>query len=139
MEKTSRLSRFFKFFWLVADEGKFNKEWDQLLKQLILNGKITAIDKYSVEFNNKYTVWIENHPWSSGGLYRVTGYEKTGNPFKNIFECSKPTKILLEDKINEYLRDGKKTILEKQIELDIQNMQIFHKVDYPFKVSLTNE
>lgn len=95
MTTTSKLSRLLKFFWLNDDRHPFMKEWDELLQLLIKYGKITKLDNYTVTFDDKYTVWISNHPYASGHLYKLNG-----TSVENQFNCSKNTRILLEDFIN---------------------------------------
>lgn len=95
MTTTSKRSRLLKFFWLTDDSYTFLKEWDELLQLLIKYGKITKIDNFTATFNDKYTVWISNHPYASGQLYQLNG-----TSLVEKFNCSKSTRILLEDFIN---------------------------------------
>jgi len=92
MTKTNKLDRLFKCFWLIDKPP--HKNWDILLNKLIDKGNVTHIDNYCVTFDDKYDVWITNHPYSSGNLYS----NKIGIVSKP--HCSKSTKIRLEDFVN---------------------------------------
>ena len=123
MTKTSKLSRLFKFFWLNDTRANrlFLKEWDELLKLLIKQGNVTEINDYVVTFDNKYGVWISNHPVASGHLYTLDGEYCATH-----YCCSKGTRILLEDFINSLpKRDKIITIIEE----DIQNLK--ENKDFP--------
>jgi hypothetical protein len=93
MKKTNKLERFFKFLWL-GSEDRPNLDWDILLNKLIDKGNVTHIDDYCVTFDDKYSVWIANHPYASGHLHK----NKVG--IKSKPHCSKKTKIRLEDFVN---------------------------------------
>lgn len=93
MVKTSKLSRLFKFCWLNNDKAP-HKNWDILLNKLIDKGNVTHIDQYCVTFDDKYDVWIVNHPYSSGNLYA----NKVG--IKSKPHCKMSTRIRLEDFVN---------------------------------------
>lgn len=102
MKKTSKLSRLFKFFWLF--DGPPNKIWDAKLNELMDSGKITKWSSYTITFNDKIEVWIENHPYASGAMV---------SPLSNI-HCSKKTKIRLEDYVNKFLEEK---LIERMKEL----------------------
>jgi hypothetical protein len=103
MNKTSKLSRFFSFLWLKA--GDTNPTWDSLLNQLMDVGEVTDINEHTITFDNKYVVWIENHPYASGSLYKIKG-EYHGTPTGSYsIHCSTKTKIRLEDYVNEHFTD----------------------------------
>lgn len=92
MKKTNKRERFFKFLWLSGETPNVN--WDALLNKLIDKGNVTHLNDYYVTFDDKYDVWITNHPYSSGRLYA----NKVG--IKSQPHCSKKTKIRLEDFVN---------------------------------------
>lgn len=119
MKKTSKLSRFFKFLWMESDDYPFCQEWDDLLNALIDKGKISAVGAYTATFNDKYVVWIENHPYASGQFYYVKENEKLARP-KSQLACSKATKIRLEDCVNGFLEEqrNKPTPLIEEIKND---------------------
>jgi len=90
MKKTSKFSRFFKFMWLQHKPA--DEKWDKLLNLLIDKSKVTHMDDYTITFDNKFVVWISNHPFSSGKLYECKGEHTSSR-----CHCSKKTKIKLED------------------------------------------
>ena len=92
MKKTSKFSRLFKFCWMSMETP--NKNWDILLNKLIDKGNVTDIDHYCVTFDDKYAVWITNHPYSSGNLHS----NKVG--IKSTPHCKMSTRIRLEDFVN---------------------------------------
>ncbi len=94
MKKTSKLSRLLRCFWLYDKEP--NEEWDTLLNLLMDKAKVTDIGDYTITFDNKFTVWIANHPFASGSSYNSYSTER--------FHCTKATKIRLEDFVNDYLK-----------------------------------
>ena len=91
MKKTSKISRLFKFCWLRKDRPC--PFWDKKLNDLIDNGKITQFGDYTITFDNKYVVWIENHTFCSGHLYM--------HPKLPQLQCSRRTAIRLEDFVND--------------------------------------
>ena len=99
MKKTSKLSRFFSFLWLKA--GDINPTWDSLLNQLMDLGEVTDINEYTITFDNKYVVWIENHPYASGSLYKIKGEYHGETTGVSSIQCSMKTKIRLEDYVIE--------------------------------------
>ena len=99
MKKTSKLSRFFKFTWDVSKDADPN--WDSLLNTLIDKAEVTHIDEYAITFDDKYVVWITNHPYCSGSLYELKGVFSRLGDWSSCFHCSKKTKIRLEDFVNE--------------------------------------
>ncbi len=110
MTKTNKFERFFKFFWLYGESPHTN--WDLLLNKLIDKGNVTNINEFYVTFDDKYDVWITNHPYASGNLYQ----NKVGilsNP-----HCSKKTKIRLEDFVNNlnFITDVDDDTIKSQIE-----------------------
>jgi hypothetical protein len=105
MTKTSKLSRLFKFFWLSQYEP--NEVWDTLLNLLMDKGEVTKIDEYTITFDNKYTVWIANHPYSSGNWYN--------SPDKSP-HCHKSTRIRLEDFVNNLIEEISYRDLKADIE-----------------------
>lgn len=105
MKKTSKFSRLFKFLWIRKD--KPCPVWDKKLNDLINDGKITQLDTYTITFDNKYIVWIENHTFSSGHLYK--------HPQLPNLQCSRKTAIRLEDFVNGYLDSIKTKILNGEL------------------------
>lgn len=94
MKKTSKLSRLLKFLWLY--QGEPNEEWDTLLNLLMDKAEVTHIDEFTITFDNKYKVWITNHPFASGHWYN----SPAPSP-----HCYKSTKIRLEDFVNNLLKE----------------------------------
>jgi hypothetical protein len=114
MERTSKLSRLFKFTWLSQAEP--NETWDELLNILIDKGTVTKVDDYTITFDNTFTVLTSNHPYASGNLCMYKG------KFKFITDerlhCSKATKIRLEDFYYKYLEDTKAhSYVEKELKI----------------------
>lgn len=105
MTKTSKLSRLFKFSWLY--QGEPNEDWDTLLNLLMDKGEVTKIDEYAITFDNKYVVWIANHPCASGNWYN--------SPDKSP-HCHKNTKIRLEDFVNNLIEKTNPRPLKADIE-----------------------
>ena len=104
MKKTSEISRLFKCFWIQGYTEDISIPWDSKLQALIKDGEITSIGEYTVTFDGKWDVWVANHPFASGSLQRVHGDEEL-NKFivaisKSKPQCTKDTKILLEDRVN---------------------------------------
>ena len=95
MKKTSKFERLFSFFWIRETKHPYSEKWDMLLRKLIKRGKVTYIDKYMITFDDKYSVWISNHPYASGELYMVDKKSE-----ERLIICSKKTTILLEDFVN---------------------------------------
>ena len=98
MKHTSKLSRLFKFLWLSA--GEPNQEWDNMLNLLMDKGKVTNVTQYKITFNDKYQVWIENHPYASGSISKYCFDEmKKEDPIDDLlpsnYQCTKNTKIRL--------------------------------------------
>lgn len=122
MNKTDKLDRIFRFLW--SRKHRTNKEWDEILQTLIRRNKITKINHYHVTFEDKYVVWIANHPYSSGSLYGLrTNIKCSKNSKKtyshidyveqNLYHCSKKTAILLEDCVNNHLNTEGDAILSQ--------------------------
>lgn len=109
MKKTSKFSRFFKFFWFSASDP--NPYWDAFINRLMDVGEVTHIDTYVIQFNGKYDVWISNHPYTSGCLYNF-------NARGGEAHCTKKTKIRLEDYVNAYieLNDHDNILLKEGLE-----------------------
>ena len=105
MTKTSKLSRLFKFIWLYKDEP--NEDWDTLLNLLMDKGEVTKIDEYTITFDKKYKVWIENHPYASGSWH---------NKPEGSLQCHKSTKIRLEDFVNNLIEETSSRPLKADIE-----------------------
>lgn len=109
MKKTSKISRLFRFFWFESDAP--NSTWDELLNLLMDKGEVTAVNEYTMTFNNKYIVWIENHPYSSGFLRRIRNDDGSISYIHSIsereFHCKTSTKIRLEDFYYNYLTSKK--------------------------------
>jgi len=99
MKKTSTLSRLFKFLWLSAE--KPNQAWDNMLNLLMDKGEVTNITQCKITFNDKYQVWIENHPYASGSISKYCFDEMTKEDLTHSlpahYHCTKKTKIRLED------------------------------------------
>lgn len=111
MERTSKLSRLFKFTWLSSAEH--DEAWDELLNLLIDKGTITEVDEYTITFDNTFTVWTSNHPYASGNLFMYKD-EYTDQSL----HCSKATRIRLEDFYYKYLEDTKsQSYVEKELEI----------------------
>ena len=100
MKRTSKLSRFFKFFWMSQVEP--DEKWDELLNTLIDKGTVTKKSPFTITFDDTFTVWIANHPYASGNLYQYKD-EYTDERLN----CSKVTRIRLEDFYYKYLEDTK--------------------------------
>lgn len=100
MKRTSFISRLFRFAWLQLD--KPNLIWDRKLNLLLDRGNVTSVNWCSIVFEDKYEVWIENHPFASGGLINVLE-NGVANRDKGLgldsehYQCCKSTKIRLED------------------------------------------
>jgi hypothetical protein len=99
----------FKCFWLTSKS--VDQEWDKLLNLLIDKGEVTDISPYTITFDNKYEVWISNHPFSSGHLY---DYKGNSREIVSGCHCSRNTKIRLEDFY--YALRSKEMNFEKEIE-----------------------
>ena len=84
------------------------EEWDLLLQHLIKNGEITAHRDYTITFDEKYVVWIGNHPYMSGYLYKVEGVDFSIDHLTKRIGCRTETSILLEDFVNNHLKEGMK-------------------------------
>jgi len=111
MKRTSKLSRLFKFLWLYQAEP--DEQWDELLNLLIDKGTVTRVDNYTITFDNTFDVWITNHPYASGNLYRYKD-EYTNEKL----HCSKATRIRLEDFYYKYLEDTKpQSYVAKELEI----------------------
>jgi hypothetical protein len=99
MTRTSKLSRLAKFTWLSAEEP--NQAWDDMLNLLMDKGEVTEVTQYTITFNGKYRVWVENHPYASGSIskYCFDEMEKEDRHFSfpSNYHCTKKTKIRLED------------------------------------------
>ena len=106
MKKTSKLSRFFKFLWLTHDTP-ISMDWDRLLNHLLEFGKVTDMSDFTITFNDRYEVWIENHPFSSGNLHMLGG-EYTD------YAVTKETRIKLEDFVNA-LETDKQLIMRNEL------------------------
>lgn len=96
MRKTGKLSRFFSFLW--PRYVMFNERWDTLLNLLMDKAEVTSITKESITFDGDYTVWIANHPYSSGALF--TDSKGLVSSAKSSMGCSIKTAIRLEDFVN---------------------------------------
>jgi hypothetical protein len=111
MERTSKLSRLFKFTWLSQAEP--NETWDELLNFLIDKGTVTKVDNFTITFDDTFTVWTTNHPFASGNLYMYKGEY----PDEKL-HCSKATKIRLEDFYYKYQAATKaQSYVEKELEI----------------------
>ena len=99
MKKTSKLSRLFKHAWLSHTQP--NAEWDKMLNLLMDKGEVTKVTEFHIIFNDKYKVWIENHPYASGSINKCCFDEMTKDnldlTLPNDYHCTKKTKIRLED------------------------------------------
>jgi hypothetical protein len=96
MKHTSKLSRLFKFVWLTQETP--NMAWDSMLNVLIDKGVVTSITQYDITFNDKYTVWIKNHPYASGSITKnCFAVDSDLSTSSKEFHCTKKTKIRLED------------------------------------------
>ena len=111
MNRTSKLSRLFKFFWLSQAEP--DETWDELLNLLIDKGNVTKVDNYIITFDDTFTVWITNHPYASGNLYMYKG-----DLTNEKLHCSKATKIRLEDFYYKYQAATKaQSYVAKELEI----------------------
>lgn len=69
MRKTSKFYRLMSrinFFGMFPRIGKFDKEWDKTLNELLDNQSIVNINPYTIKFSTGEEVWIANHPYCSG-------------------------------------------------------------------------
>lgn len=105
MKKTSKFSRLFSFLWMRKE--RHCPIWDKALNELISKGNITKLCDYTITFDDKYTVWIENHTFCSGHLYM--------HPTLPQLQCSRQTAIRLEDFVNGYLDSIKTKILNGEL------------------------
>jgi hypothetical protein len=111
MNRTSKLSRLFKFFWMSQAEP--DETWDELLNLLIDKGTVTEVDNFTITFDDTFTVWTSNHPYASGILYMYKGKYTDER-----LHCSKATKIRLEDFYYKYLEDTKAhSYVEKELKI----------------------
>ena len=111
MNRTSKLSRLFKFFWMSQAEP--DETWDELLNLLIDKGTVTKVDNFTITFDNTFTVWTTNHPVASGNLYMHKGE----HPDEKL-HCSKATRIRLEDFYYKYQADKvSQSYVAKELEI----------------------
>lgn len=50
------------FYWF--QNNPYNKEWDQILNQLLDEEQFVRLDNYTAKLG-KIVVWVENHPYAS--------------------------------------------------------------------------